>query len=50
MTDESRKLMSLLVQMSGRALSRIWNLSQDSKEGQGVNRTGKMLIQEELDD
>ena len=38
------------MQVSGRALQRIWDLGKVSKEGQEVNGTGKTLRQEELDE
>lgn len=42
--------MSLLGQMSGRALQRTWHLGNISKEGGEVNRTRKTLRQEKLDE
>lgn len=46
----SKERLSLLVQMSEYSLQRIWDLSQDSKEEQKVNRTGMTLRQEELEE
>lgn len=42
--------LSLLGQMSGRALQRTWDLGKISEEEQEVNRTGKTLRQEEMDE